>query len=64
MRILPSFRVSPTVQCRVFEMLYAFRRVNEQLREGDVVQVLRFREELARREVYEEFDAFARWVQA
>jgi len=48
----------------VFEMLYAFRRVNEQLRDTDTFQELRFREELARREVYDEFDAFARWVQA
>ncbi|KAJ7186758.1 hypothetical protein C8R46DRAFT_1184623 [Mycena filopes] len=46
----------------VFETLYAFRRVNEQLRGGDSRQAPRFREELARREVYNEFDAFADWV--
>ncbi|KAJ7669362.1 hypothetical protein DFH06DRAFT_1180734 [Mycena polygramma] len=47
----------------VFEVLYAFRRVNEQLRDGDAYQASRFREELARRVVYDEFDAFALWVQ-
>ncbi|KAJ6572087.1 hypothetical protein B0H19DRAFT_1372979 [Mycena capillaripes] len=48
----------------VFEILYAFRRVNEQLRDPSTFQVPRFRKELARREVYDEFDVFARWVQA
>ncbi|KAJ7669352.1 hypothetical protein DFH06DRAFT_1321374 [Mycena polygramma] len=48
----------------VFEMLHAFRRVNEQLRDSGAMQVSRLRAELARREVYDEFDAFARWVQA
>ncbi|KAJ7322950.1 hypothetical protein DFH08DRAFT_354212 [Mycena albidolilacea] len=46
----------------VFEMLYAFRRVNEHLRVA-YAQESRFRAELARREVYDEFDAFARWVE-
>jgi hypothetical protein len=43
-------------------MLYAFRRVNEQLRDIHT-QESRFRAELARREVYDELDAFARWVE-
>ncbi|KAJ7098262.1 hypothetical protein C8R44DRAFT_357130 [Mycena epipterygia] len=46
----------------VFEVLYAFRRVNEQLREGDYRQERRVKVELARREFYVEFDAFALWV--
>ncbi|KAJ7794659.1 hypothetical protein B0H14DRAFT_3159029 [Mycena olivaceomarginata] len=46
----------------VLEMLYAFRRVNEQLRDIHT-QESRFRAELARREVYDELDAFARWVE-
>ncbi|KAJ7753732.1 hypothetical protein B0H16DRAFT_1886800 [Mycena metata] len=47
----------------VFEMLHAFRRINEHLRDGDYLQADRFRREMARREVYDELDAFARWVQ-
>ncbi|KAJ7815281.1 hypothetical protein B0H14DRAFT_1410689 [Mycena olivaceomarginata] len=46
----------------VLEMLYAFRRVNEQLRDIHT-QESRFRAELARREVYDELDAFARRVE-
>ncbi|KAF8217718.1 hypothetical protein K438DRAFT_2006765 [Mycena galopus ATCC 62051] len=46
----------------VFEMLHAFRRVNEHLRYPDP-QARRFRAELARRQVYDEFDAFSRWMQ-
>ncbi|KAJ7034702.1 hypothetical protein C8F04DRAFT_1100699 [Mycena alexandri] len=44
------------LDCRVdevFEILYAFRRVNEQLRSGDRRQA----------SLYNEFDAFADWVQ-
>ncbi|KAJ7138503.1 hypothetical protein C8R43DRAFT_1019340 [Mycena crocata] len=46
----------------VFEMLYVFRRVNESLRESDLLQAERFRGELSRREIYGEFDAFSTWV--
>ncbi|KAJ7753726.1 hypothetical protein B0H16DRAFT_1722926 [Mycena metata] len=56
-------KVRPAVVEEVFEMLHAFRRINEHLRDGDYLQADRFRREMARREVYDELDAFARWVQ-
>ncbi|KAJ7698595.1 hypothetical protein B0H17DRAFT_1328498 [Mycena rosella] len=46
----------------VFEALYAFRRVNEHLRDPPVFQARRLGNEFARRKVYSEFDAFAGWV--
>ncbi|KAJ7033125.1 hypothetical protein C8F04DRAFT_1261220 [Mycena alexandri] len=50
-------RMKRTMQ---LEVLSAFRRVNEQLRNSDARQMPRFREEVAQRQ---EFDAFANWVQ-
>ncbi|KAJ7484393.1 hypothetical protein FB451DRAFT_1392948 [Mycena latifolia] len=46
----------------VFEVLYAFRKVNEQLRDGEAFQQERVSVELSRREVYDELDAFGLWV--
>ncbi|KAJ7735102.1 hypothetical protein DFH07DRAFT_893615 [Mycena maculata] len=48
----------------ISEVLYAFRRVNEHLRDGPYCQERRLRDELARRKSYDELDAFGRWVRA
>jgi hypothetical protein len=51
------------VYYRVFEMLYAFRRVNENLRLERNDEVSRLRTEWARREVYvDKFSRFADWT--
>ncbi|KAJ7484394.1 hypothetical protein FB451DRAFT_1232352 [Mycena latifolia] len=46
----------------VFEVLYAFRRVNKHLRADPALQAPRLSKELARGGVDSEFDAFALWV--
>jgi hypothetical protein len=52
---------------RVFEVLCAFRRVNEHLRVPPELQVGRLVKELSKREIHtteDEFEGFARWVSA
>ncbi|KAJ7718695.1 hypothetical protein DFH07DRAFT_973202 [Mycena maculata] len=45
----------------LFEVLHAFRKVNEHLRSNSAFQAPRLLRELARRTLYDEFDAFASW---
>ncbi|KAJ7794663.1 hypothetical protein B0H14DRAFT_121256 [Mycena olivaceomarginata] len=48
----------------VFEMLYAFRRVHvPHISDDHSNKAPKFCSQLARRAVYDEFDAFSRWVQ-